>query len=265
MRICFFICFLFSSGLMANPDLAKPVNPEQAFVKGINAYQQGEYAKASGFFKAAAVSEPHNEVVFYNWGLAEMNLENWGWSVALLRKALALSPSFKEARRALKYVTEKLPNPIANYSPEGLGAFRSQFLTKVSWHLLLLSCLLLLLFSGLTLIKYFGRRKKAFAEEEPLPAFPVLGSLSSILFIVLLFCLGLKSLDLFESHATLVVEMAQLHTGPSTDDTILFEVFAGQDLILAQKHKDWLQVRIPGGVTGWLPANVLFLTSERRL
>ena len=265
MLVRFLLVILFSPLALANPQTELPANAESTFVSGIGAYQKGEFETARDLFKEAASHQPDNEVIFYNWGLSEMHLENFGWSVALLRKALALSPSFKEAQKALEFVKDKLPNPVTEYNPEGLDAFRANVLNHAPWHLLLTLGLVFLLISGLCLIQYFGRRKQAFLQELPLPKLPIWGGLAASIFAFLLFCMGLKTFELFEVRATLVVDVSKLHTGPSIKDTVLFEVFAGQDLFLSKKHDDWLQVKIPGGVSGWLPAKDLFLTTESRL
>lgn len=136
------LALLFSHITFANPDTDIAASAQSSFLKGINAYQSGEFESARDLFKETASLQPKNKVAYYNWGLSEMQLNNLGWSVALYRKALELSPGFKEAQFALKYVLDKLPNSINEYKPEGIEAFRSNVIKYSPWHLLFFLSLL---------------------------------------------------------------------------------------------------------------------------
>lgn len=249
----------------ANPHAGEQPTSENYFANGIGLYQKGEFAAAKEAFQHASLLSPKNAEIFYNWALTEIKLKNWGWATALLRKALYISPGLKEAEMALNFVKEKLTNPITSPSLNGLDYFKRKILFKIPWHLLFLLSLCFFVFSSLSLLKYFGKRKIAYLEESPLPQLPKWGALALFIFILFLFCIGLKSLELFEQRATLVVQSSQIHSGPSAEDTLLFEVYAGQELFISNKYQDWYQVKVPDGVTGWLPKTDLFFTTENQL
>lgn len=269
MKTQFLVLLIFSSSL-AFAEL-KPMRDiandpiTSLFAKGINAYQKGDYGQAVQNFKELTELQPQNEIAYYNWGLAEAKQENWGWSAALFRRALYLSPSFVLASRALELVLDKLPHVNTHNKLQGLDSFRSQYLRAWNWHLIFFILTSSLLLSGVSLIKYWSKRKRALDEELPLPPFPYVGLASSLITLTFIFMASLKSLELFEVQATLITKSSALRTGPSHEDTPLFEIFEGQELRLFKKHESWAQVQVPGGLIGWLPQSDLFPTTESSL
>lgn len=260
-----FIFIILYSTLCLSTATSETLKPEELFIQGIGSYQKGDFNSAKNAFQQAALSDSNNAVLFYNWGLAEIKLENWGWATALLRKALFLSPGLTSAREALKFINEKSNHPISEARAEGLNFLRNKILYHLPWHLLLALGLFLFMYSSLKLLKFYSKRKIAYQENTPAPSIPIAAVCAFIGALLIVLCLSIKATDFFETKGTLVKSTSQIRSGPNQEDTLLFEVFAGQDLFILNKYQGWLQVKVPGGVTGWLPADNVFLTTESQL
>src|SRR5690606_12570907 len=129
---------------------------------------------------------------------------------------------------------------------------------------LLALTLVCLAVGGWLLLTYFGRRRKAFQHEEPLPNFPWMGSALAALFAVAITLSGLKAFENPVPRATAIVS-SPVRSAPSDASSTLFELREGADVILRQAKKGWTQIRYPGGMSGWVPNEALFQTSGMQL
>src|SRR5690606_16121513 len=107
----------------------------------------------------------------------------------------------------------------------------------------------------------WGRRRFAFQNEMPLPPFPTVGAIIFSFFVISLVVTLTKAYSFLETRATVVVESAQLRSGPSLDDTALLALNGGTEVIIHRSNGDWAQVSYPGGLSGWVEKPSLFHTS----
>ncbi len=260
MKNLFFgLVLLFFSLLSLSAGSTEAQGP---YLSGIQAFQEGELEKAREFFKSAWELEPGNTRILYNWGLTEEKLGQTGLSAALWRRALFLDPDFSMAREALNFITPRLaPQPPAN----GWESFRSGVLLGLSFGKLLAILGLCLIASGTLLLTYFGRRRAALKDENPLPPTPFYGIFLSLLTIFSLGLLLSKTFDYYSPRGTLVQEKVQIRSAPTDQAPGLFEVSAGIEVLLRATNSNWVQVKYPGGMTGWVQKSEVFQTSGRAL
>ena len=119
--------------------------------------------------------------------------------------------------------------------------------------------------SGFLSCKYLGQRQQALSEEQPLPPPPYAAALFILCFVLLLTLTSLKLFDSFQQRATITAEQITIRTGPSDSDTELFELFEGYEVVILRQTKGWSQVKVPGGITGWIPNSTLYSTSGHSL
>lgn len=231
------------------------------YSNGIKSYQANSYADASQFFTKGLALEPNNRALLFNWGLSELKKKKLGLAIGAWRKVLALYPNFTPAQQALNYAILSLKNPLPTPEPGSFESFRNLILNRVTQTQLLSISLVLFLFAGFGGLKYLGKRKTALTEALPMPPFPFTSSALTFLFLLCFSLSGLKIFDSLQKRATVTAEQVAIRTGPNENETELFELFEGYEVVVKRSANDWSQIKVPGGITGWVPSNTLFLTS----
>ena len=255
------LLLLVTLNIFASPNSSEDEAARQLFLQGIKTYQNNYYDQAIHDFEKSLELIPHNPTILFNWGLSEMKRKNFGIAIAAWRKAITIAPDFQPAHQALKFASSQAPQQTFSYSNNSWETFRNSFLRQFSLNNLLFLTLLFAVSSGFLLIKYWSKRSLALREERPLPKFPTVGSLLFVGFLFFSFSVITKIIDSLRPRATVVAEKASLYTGPNREDTVLFEIFSGHEVVVLNKMNNWAQIKIPGGPTGWVPEENLFLTS----
>ena len=235
---------------------------QQVYQQGIRAFQENQFDKARDLFWQAYESSPDNVEVLYNLGLSELKLEHIGRTLAAWRKAVHIDPYHSATVSGLQFLREQ--GKTGSFDAGGpLSRFRSEILSRLSFDVLFALTAIFLGLTGFLLIKYWGRRRTAVLAEAPSPPFPTLGFLLAIFFVLFVGLIGLKTYDFYVTRATVVADSVALRTYPSADSNALFDLSSGYEVIVRHAQGDWAQVTYPGGMTGWVPRDTLFLTSGR--
>jgi len=100
-----FLSFCFSLGLQAQE------NNDALFTKGINAFNQKDYATSAQVFEKLVKTDSLNATLHYNLGTAYLRLQNTGLSIYHLEKSLKLQPDYEAARINLNFA-EKLKTKV---------------------------------------------------------------------------------------------------------------------------------------------------------
>ena len=100
-----FLSFCFSLGLQAQE------NNDALFNKGINAFNQKDYAASAQVFEKLVKTDSLNATLHYNLGTAYLRLQNTGLSIYHLEKSLKLQPDYESARINLNFA-EKLKTKV---------------------------------------------------------------------------------------------------------------------------------------------------------
>ena len=160
---------IFALLILFNLNISSAQNsqPQELYLSGVQAFQSQDFQKAQELFKQGLEMSPNNLNLLYNWGLAELKLENKGLAVAAWRKALSLSPGFTPAREALKFASDNIQGiQSAQVNYTGFDKFWNWALS-VNYQAYLFLGLLLMIGWAALLLKYWGLRNSAFAEESP--------------------------------------------------------------------------------------------------
>jgi len=100
-----FLSFCFSLGLQAQE------NNDVLFNKGINAFNEKDYAASAQVFEKLVKKDSLNATLHYNLGTAYLRLQNTGLSIYHLEKSLKLQPDYEAARINLNFA-EKLKTKV---------------------------------------------------------------------------------------------------------------------------------------------------------
>lgn len=236
---------------------------QQAFQQGIKAYQQQNFQGASDFFRKSLSLNSENPMTLYNLGLSEYRQEKKGWALGHWRKALSVSPEFELAEKALEFAQSRMPGGLHFSESSYWEDLRLLLLNRVSLNKFLAITWIFLFSGGLLMIRYFIRRRIALKTETPLPSFPNLGVLCALLFFIGFALSGAKIWDHFVPRATVVTSDIPLHSGPNKEDSVLFDLEEGFEVIVNGDRGDWAQVSFPGGITGWVTKSALLHSSGK--
>lgn len=263
-----FILFSFCVSILSpfGSSLAFAQNPPDAiksgsgFEEGLSSYEKKDFDQAIAHFSRALEQNPLSPSILTNLALAHFQKNQLGYALAYFKQALSLDPDFGPAKSGFEFVFSKLPVKEIPHRTESYESFRKTFLEPVSvWFYVFFGSFLFLV-SGWLLIRYFGKRKKAFEEEAPLPPFPGVGALFAVGFVLITSLLFAKFYDLKISRGIIVASKSTVLTAPSAQASSLYEIPEGLEVIVQRQEKEWSQVTYPGSVTGWIPSAELVLT-----
>lgn len=238
---------------------------DEAYQKGLKFYQEQNYTEAQTQFTDVLAKDRNNKFALYNWGLASYKLSQRGRAVAAWRRALTLDPNYSLPAKALHFAQTEMPNDVFDHGTSTWESLRANILDEAQLDRFYGLSVLLILFTGFLGVRYFGARHRAFRDELPLPPFPTVAVIFSVLLVVSLGLTGAKIVAESETRATITDPGVVIRSGPNEADNNLLELIEGTEVIVKMRVKDWLQVTYPGGLTGWIPSRSAFVTSGDRI
>jgi len=264
-RVVFGLVFSLAT-LWSQP--APPTEPapaetsvQSSFQSGLAAFRKGDFINAKASFEKALQVDPLSVASIYNLGLVESRLGNRGRAMAMWRKALSISPSYHQAAVALRQAEAQLPR-VSNRDEGVWGWFRRQLLTRISlFQTAALGIFSIALFV-FSVLRYLGLRRIARLDERPIPSVTPVTHITAGLMVLTLSLLATKAYDRSITRATIVGEKVSALTIPDTAGTALLDLFEGIEVVVRQSQGDWLQVTVPGGLTGWIPRDMAIISSQ---
>jgi len=126
------------------------------FSKGINAYNQKDYALAVSKFEKVIASNPNNSSAWYNLGLSNVGLKSYGQAIWNFEKVLKYIPNDSQVEEKIAYCYNQM-YPDVEWQPR-LNSFESSLysLSPNTWSLI---SIVLSVLSSILLIIYFTRKK----------------------------------------------------------------------------------------------------------
>ena len=246
--------FAGSAGFGTPPD----ENPEYQFSQGLKAFSDGDLAMAKSHYVKAYALEPANPNIAYNLGIVFLAQEKVGPSIAMLRRAIYLSPTFGSARKALDKAFEKTNTQTAAEALTNFEILRSYLLGRIPSAIFLFITALLFLFAGWNFIGWLGQRKRAKIDELDPPMISTTTILLVTALILSTVLSGFKLFDLTRTRAVVINSNVDLRSGPSSDHPRIAEIFEGFDVIIKREKDGWAQIEHPGGYSGWLQTSQIF-------
>lgn len=229
---------------------------------GVAALRSNDLQAARSALQQSLELDPNRPAALYNLGLVEFRAGNEGLGIGIWRKALTNSPGFAPALSALDWAETKIPRSL-NRSGGAWESIRAAVISPIEILDALTLNLLITFFAGFLFLRYFGARRRALLDERPLPPYPVVAAVLSVLLVFSLVLSALKAYDLTVVRATVVTDRTPARTTPDPAATSLFDLFEGAEVVVRQSQGDWWQVTLPGGLTGWVQKDALYFSSSR--
>jgi hypothetical protein len=236
---------------------------EGHFKAGVEAFQKRDFKQARASFHESLRIDDLNPVVLFNLGMVELRSGKLGLTLAIWRKALAVSPGYQPARQGEKWAKTQLKRQEIPHDPRLWESFRKIALEPVALDRYLLLTALILLVAGWLILRHLGRCRVARLEEKPMPGFPIPAVVCGVLLVMSGFLSAAKAYDSRVVRGTVLEEKVQVLSSPSTTGTPLFDLYEGLEVIIRQSVDGWRQVTYPGGATGWIPQQAVFATTDK--
>lgn len=221
--------------------------PEEIFERGNRAYDAGRYEEAAEAYRTVQRYQIEDPRVEYNLGNAEFRLGNLGRAILHYERARRLDPSDSDLQANLAYARslrlDRVPEPerpaVLAWLARRLDRLGSD---RVAWILLALAWLACALLAWGLAVPGRWRARHGWA----------LAALLSLLVILGGSWYGIEQRQAGNPKAVVVARLAEVLAGPGTNNATLATVHEGLDVEVWAEREEWLQVRLPNGVSGWV-------------
>jgi tetratricopeptide (TPR) repeat protein len=237
-------------------------NAEEKFKDGIASLQKNDLTQARNALMASLKLDPYNPVTLYNLGLVEQKSGNLGMALGLWRKTMTIHPEYAPAQQSIRWAKGKLERAEIPHEATLWESLRHIALAPFSLYKFVLFTAVFMLTGGWLWLKYFGARRRAILDGQPLPAFPVGALICTLGLLIMGFLSAAKALEQSTVRGTILVKKIEARSTPDTNGTPLFELYEGLEVIVRQSNDSWMQITYPGGPTGWIPQSALLTTAE---
>lgn len=242
ITLVFLLQFMAISGFAYSPDSLMAI--------GNRAYDQGLYDSALLVYQQVASQDIHSTQLYYNMGNAYYKNNNIPAAILFYEKAKKLAPSDENIQYNLdvanSMIVDKMERVPDLFFKDWWNYFYNMF-NADTWTIIALALLALLL----TMITWFiltskrGNKKMAF----------YLGLLF-LFFTVAAFGLASQKYYYSKEHKEAIVFTPSItvKSSPTKGAVDLFVIHEGTKVRILDHVSGWIEIRIPDGSIGWLPA-----------
>jgi len=223
------------------------------FQAGNDFYAQSNYQAAIERYQKVLESAVVNEVLLYNLGNAYFKDNQLGRAILCYEKAKRLAPHDREIAENLNFARARIADKVER-PPEGF--FLSQFRRIANW--------LPLDTETALAIAFFIAANAAFSLfwMDVIPRLSRLALFASISCLAVFLVLGTSNLLRIYRQETLhegviLVEKADVLSGPASDSPTLFSVHEGLKVQIENDLADWAQISLDNGWNGWVKKDAL--------
>lgn len=231
----------------------------ESFLKGYEEYKNKNFSEAQSQFSVGLQENPNNLAILLNLSLSYYQNNQKGMALGYLLKGNKLDPSFEPINQAIDVIKSQLKTNNIPQKESDFEFFRKAVLNKISLNSILTLTALSLLFSGYIWIQYFSRRKRANDEELDAPDFPVVGVIITAVFVVFSLFGFAKLYEEMTPRAVILAENTEVKIAPGVEQTQLFLLQEGSEVLVGQVQNEWVQVTYPGSYTGWVQKEKIFV------
>ena len=247
-------CLLLCS--CGRADLSDTEQLPQTFVEADTLYKAGRYEQAAKMYDRTAEEcsgrESLQSLCYYRAGVAYSQTEQWGWAIVSYRKALLLTPDYKEARHNLRLAEEARMNmPAMEYPIVRRWADSCAYALPMSGWLVI--SIVLFVGAVVTCLAFFLGRSRRVRRTS----FYAMLILLLLWGCTLLMILHRRHYDKQTDVAIVCSVKAPLYAledDPAVAEPVT-ELYDGAELRVASTAEggSYLHIVLPDGTEGWLP------------
>ncbi|WP_300728315.1 tetratricopeptide repeat protein [uncultured Bacteroides sp.] len=218
------------------------------------AYQEEKYADAIQMYETILQNDGESADIYYNLGNSYYKNKNIAKAVLNYERALLLNPGDADIRFNLEMAESKTVDQVTPKSEVFIKTWINNLINCMSEHgwamtgivtfILLLGCIALYIFGNRIVIKKIG-------------------FIAAIVFLVVTVCSNLfashQKDELVERHGAIVMSPSiTVKSTPNESGTDLFVIHEGTKVYIEDATmKEWREIRLEDGKTGWLPASAI--------
>ena len=231
-----------ASGLAALAD-----TPEETFERANRAYDEGRFAEAAELYRTVLRYQVEDPRVDYNLGNAEFRLGNLGRAILHYERARRLAPSDPDVRANLAFARSLRLDRVPEPERPALVAWLARILDRLgpdrlAWITLGLAWLACGLLAWGLAAPGRWRARHGWGLAVVVTAIAVAGGA----------WYGTGHTQSGNPTAVVVTQLADVFAGPGANNATLATVHEGLDVEVWAEREEWLQVRLPNGVSGWV-------------
>ena len=243
-----------SEGMMSLVADSTKIDAIPTLAEADSAYIQGDYLTAISMYEWIVQNQGVNATLYMNLGNCWLKRDEVAKAILNYERAYLIDPSDPDIRFNLELARTKTVDKVSPVNQLFITVWFKKLLAVLDvngWAVLtvILFALTILLVGVLLFSKKSGIRKISFS-------FSVIFLLLSILsFIFATTQMGnLKERD----TAIIMSPSVTVKSTPSSGGTDLFIIHEGRKVkILDSSMKEWVEIRLEDGNTGWVPVNVM--------
>lgn len=250
-------CVLFSLAGLAGAR-AQEALPEQSveqavvlFDAGTREMTAGRYLEAIALYDEARQTGFVSPELLYNTGIAWYRLDEIGRSILFLKRAARLDPENERIRHSLSIAEDKRTDSFSTL-PVPFWKRAHQWITEIAPLGLLFG-----IGAGLLAIWAVLSGWLALNPDRAPVAAHVKPWLITAALPLMVFALVSSMYPPHPVEAVVLAEAVTLTEQATSDSTPLEEVHEGTTLFIRTAVDNWVLVRLPNGLEGWLPAQAI--------
>ena len=227
---------------------AQFVSPQEVFERGEELYRAGEYDQAVEQYEALRSQGVVDGVLCYNLGNAYFKSGWLGLAILNYERALEQMPGDQDSRANLEFANELIVDvvqrpPMPSYVAWVVEQYHS---LDPSFLAGLLSLCFLVGGVAVSILLLGIRPQLRTPAIYTLATVLAVGILSATVLIAKVQSSGERE------EAIVVAQVLDVRSGPGDTNPQLAEIHEGLKLTVLGEREDWLQVRLPNGLTGWV-------------
>lgn len=240
--------------LLAIPSLyAIDDNIDSLNQKAVKAYQDKEYQTALSDFIRIEKQGVIDANLFYNMGNCYFRLEQLGMSILYYKKALKVNPTHSLAKKNLDFAFTLTRDKIESSDSGALEKILKNLYHSFSLNTLAL--ISIILFALLVLLLIIMQTLYRF-KDKSLPVF--------FIFLIIIFLAATVIITSMKysayhknSDAVIIALTAVGFSGPGAEYTRVFTIHEGMTCNIEDKNENWVLIKLPNGIGGWIESNLL--------
>lgn len=219
-----------------------------------SAYIQGDYLKAISIYESVIGNQGVNATLYMNLGNCWLKRDEIAKAILCYERAYLIDPSDPDIRFNLELARTKTVDKVSPVNQLFIVVWFKKLLAVLDingWAVLtvVLFTLAIIMTGVLLLSKKRGARKISFS-------FGIIFLLLSILSIIF----ATTQMGNLRNRDTAIImsPSVTVKSTPSGSGTDLFIIHEGRKVqILDSSMKEWVEIRLEDGNTGWIPVNVM--------
>ena len=227
---------------------------DQNFNEANNYYNDSKYLESIKIYESILAGGWESSNLYYNMGNSYFRQNQIGQSIWAYKKALKMDPRNEDLIKNLSIAEAKIKDriilPDEFYFVKIYGKFKSRYILK-EW--LLIGGVIVLF----TVISFLFSEFRIINNLIILKAVKFLMLLTVLVHIVILD----KYFDENEDKLGIIIDnKVNAYSGPFYgDNSILFSINEGTEVIIKQSQKDWMEIILLDGKRAWITSNKIRL------